>query len=214
MKKVLIAVVIVMFVSGVFTGAFAAEDMVKIGYLRLVMSLPTFVAEEKEFFSEEGIKVDLVALVAGRIDANCGSATSGHWFAEQNVPDRYKIFLVYGPDALGDNTFVVVVRRDSPIKDFKGFNGKKVGHFPGATSRALAKAVRRHFRRDSSTQYGTSPGCRADRCLLHPRAPRDDGRVKRGWKIPQKESNYSSEYGKGVSGRDFFLFGQVSEEES
>jgi NitT/TauT family transport system substrate-binding protein len=151
MKKVFVTVSIATFLLAAIAGAVSAQDVVKVGYLRLVMSLPTFVAAEKEFFSEEGIKVDLVpfqsgtaiidALVAGRIDANCGSATSGHWFAEQNVAGRYKIFLVYGPDSLGDNTFVVVVRKDSPIKDFKGFNGKKVGHFPGATSRALAKAV-------------------------------------------------------------------------
>lgn len=151
MKKTFVTVSIAIFLLVAIAGATSAQDVVKVGYLRLVMSLPTFVAAEKEFFSEKGIKVDLVpfqsgtaiidALVAGRIDANCGSATSGHWFAEQNVPDRYKIFLVYGPESLGDNTFVVVVRKDSPIEDFKGLKEKKVAHFPGATSRALAKAV-------------------------------------------------------------------------
>jgi NitT/TauT family transport system substrate-binding protein len=151
MKRVFVTASIATFLWVAIAGAVSAQDAVKVGYLRLVMSLPTFVAAKEGFFSQEGLKVELVpfqsgtaiidALVAGRIDANCGSATSGHWFAEQNVPDRYKIFLVYGPDSLGDNTFVVVVRKESPIKDLKGFNGKKVGHFPGATSRALAKAV-------------------------------------------------------------------------
>lgn len=167
MKKVLIAVVIVIFVSGVFTGAFAAEDMVKIGYLRIVMSLPTFVAAEEGFFAEEGLKVELVpfqsgtaiidALVTGRIDANCGSATTGHWFAEQNVSGRYKIFLVYGPDTMVDNTYTAVVRKDSPIKDFKGLNGKKVGHFPGVTSRALAKAVIRTQLKSESVFFTEVP---------------------------------------------------------
>lgn len=67
-----------------------AEEEIKIGYLPLVMSLPTFVAAERGFFKEEGLKVEPVpfqsgtaiidALVAGRIQADCGSAISGHWF--------------------------------------------------------------------------------------------------------------------------------------
>ncbi|UCD71779.1 MAG: ABC transporter substrate-binding protein [Syntrophobacterales bacterium] len=151
MKKILVTIGIVIFLSGALGGALAAGNEVKIGYLRLVMSLPTFVAVEKGFFTQEDLKVELVpfqsgtsiidALVTGRIDANCGSAISGHWFAEQNISGRYKIFLGYGPVGLRDNTFVVVVRKDSPISDLKGLKRKKVGHFPGATSQALAKAV-------------------------------------------------------------------------
>ena len=128
------------------------EKVVKIGYLRLVMSLPTFVAQEKGFFAEKGLQVELIpfnsgtaiidALVAGRIDANCGSASTGHWFAAQSAPDRFKIFMMYGTTSAGeDNTFVVVVKKDSPTQDLKGLKGKKVGTFPGATSVGLAKAV-------------------------------------------------------------------------
>jgi NitT/TauT family transport system substrate-binding protein len=128
------------------------EKVVKIGYLTLVMSLPTFVAQEKGFFEEKGLQVELIpfnsgtaivdALVAGRIDANCGSASTGHWFAAQSAPDRFKIFMMYGTTSAGeDNTFVVVVKKDSLITDLKGLKGKKVGTFPGATSVALARAV-------------------------------------------------------------------------
>ena len=151
MKRHLIMMGIAVFVSGVVAGGAAAEERVNIGYLRLVMSLPTFVAVEKGYLKEQGLKVDLSpfqsgtaiidALMAGRIDANCGSAISGLWLAEQNVPGRFKIFLVYGSVNKFDNTFVAVVRKDSPIKDLKGLKGAKVGHFPGATSLALARAV-------------------------------------------------------------------------
>ena len=34
-----------------------AQEEVKIGYLTLVMSLPTFVALEKGYFQEQGLKV-------------------------------------------------------------------------------------------------------------------------------------------------------------
>jgi len=152
MKKIVATVCMVMFLFGAAAGAFAAQDVVKIGYLRIVMSFPTFVAQEKGFFAEEGLKVELIpfnsgtaivdALVAGRIDANCGSAIVTHWFAEQNVSGRFKIFLLYGTDSMeDDNTFVVVVKKDSPIKDLKGLKGKKVGHFPGITNLVLAKAI-------------------------------------------------------------------------
>ena len=152
MKKLLATVGIMIFLFGAATGAFAAEDVVTIGYLRIVMSLPTFVAQEKGFFADEGLKVELIpfnsgsaitdALVAGRIDANCGSSMTGHWFAAQAAPDRFKIFLSYGTiSEKEDNSFVVVVKKDSPMQDLKDLKGKKVGTYPGATSVALARAV-------------------------------------------------------------------------
>jgi len=152
MKKVLAAIGIMVFLFGAATGAFAAKDVVTIGYLRIVMSLPTFVAQEKGFFADEGLKVDLVpfnsgsaitdALVAGRIDANCGSSMTGHWFAAQAAQDRFKIFLVYGTtSSKEDNSYVVVVKKDSPMHDLKDLKGKKVGTYPGATSVALARVV-------------------------------------------------------------------------
>ncbi len=151
MKKIRFIITIALFLIYLPAGADAGKDVVKVGYLPIVMSLPTFVAEEQGFFKEQGLAVELQrfqsgttiidALVTGRIDADCGSAITGHWFAEQNVPGRFKIFLVYGTDSLTDNTFVVVVRKDSPIKDLKDLKGKKVAHFPGATSLALARAI-------------------------------------------------------------------------
>ncbi len=150
-KRALMAALIAVFIAGFAVRPCAAAEAVKIGYLPIVLSLPTFVAVEKGLFSQEGLEVDLVpfqsgttimdALIAGRIDADCGSAITGHWFAEQNVPGRLKIFMGYGTDSLTDNTFVVVVKKDSPAKGLEDLAGKKVGTFPGATSIALAKAV-------------------------------------------------------------------------
>ena len=149
MKK-LVAFLLMVFLLMTAGSAFGTEK-VKIGYLRVVPSLPTFVAAEKGFFSQEGLEVELIpfqsgtaivdALVAGRIDANCMSAITQHWFAEQHVPDKFKIFLVYGADSNVDNTFVVVVRKDSPLQDLKDLKGKKVGTFPGANQVVLARAI-------------------------------------------------------------------------
>jgi NitT/TauT family transport system substrate-binding protein len=136
----------------VITGGSAlGAEKVTIGHLALVPSLPTYVAAEKGFFTEAGLEVELVpsqsgttivdALIAGRIDADCMSAITGLWFAAQNVPDRFKIFLVYAADSNVDNTMVVVIKKDSPLKDLKDLKGKKVGTFPGATSVSLARAT-------------------------------------------------------------------------
>jgi NitT/TauT family transport system substrate-binding protein len=152
MKKLLATVGIMIFLCGSATGAYAAQDVVRIGYLGIVMDLPTFVAQEKGFFAEEGLKVELIpinsgsaitdALIAGRIDANCGSSMTGHWFAAQAAPDRFKIFLALGVrPGKKDRSFVVVVKKDSPITNLKDLKGKKVGTYPGPTSVALARAV-------------------------------------------------------------------------
>ena len=148
--KRLVVTILMLFLVLAAGSAFGAEK-VTIGHLRVVPSLPTYVAMEKGFFADEGLEVELVpfqsgtaiidALVAGRIDANCMSAITGHWFAAQTVPDKFKIFLVYGADSNVDNTFAVVVKKDSPLKDLKTLEGKKVGTFPGATSVALARAI-------------------------------------------------------------------------
>jgi NitT/TauT family transport system substrate-binding protein len=119
------------------------------------MSLPTFVALEKGYFQDQGLKVTATpfesgtlivdALVAGRIDVNAGSAIIGHWMVEQNLPGAFKIFIIYHAPAK-DVSFIVMVAKDSPLKEMKDLKGKRVGTFPGIASLALAKAVLRpHF---------------------------------------------------------------------
>jgi NitT/TauT family transport system substrate-binding protein len=149
MKKfvVLSLMVFLLMAAGSALGA----EKVTIGHLAVIPSLPTYVALEKGFFAEQGLEVELVpfqsgtdivdALVAGRIDADCMSAITGLWFAAQYAPDRFKIFLVYAADSNVDNTMVVVVKKDSPLKDLKDLKGKKVGTFPGATSVSLARVI-------------------------------------------------------------------------
>jgi len=150
MKKVISISVIFIFLFISAIGCQKKEEAVRIGHLRIVMSLPTYVAFEKGFFSDEGLKVELVpfnsgteiidALMAGRIDANCGSSSTGHWFAAQAAPDRFKMFVIYGTTSKEkDNTFVVVVKKGSSIKDLQGLKGKTIGTFPGATSVSLAR---------------------------------------------------------------------------
>jgi ABC-type nitrate/sulfonate/bicarbonate transport system substrate-binding protein len=148
--KRLVAVLLTILLLVISETAFS-EDKVKIGYLRLTISLPTFVAEEKGLFEQAGLKVELTpfesgtliisALIAGRIDANCSSATTGYWFAEQSTPDQFKIFLAYGTPSRKNPAFVAIVKKDSPLKELKDLKGKRVGTYPGASSVELGKAI-------------------------------------------------------------------------
>jgi NitT/TauT family transport system substrate-binding protein len=152
MKKIWTLIAMAIFLLGATSGVFAAEEVVKVGYLRIVMSLPTYVAQEKGFFAQEGLKVELIpfdsgtaiidAVMAGRIDCVGSTSTTGLWFAAQTAPDRFKTFLLYGTTSMKeDNSFSVVVKKGSTLKGLKDLKGKKVGTYPGASSVALAKAV-------------------------------------------------------------------------
>ena len=149
MKSLVAVLMLILILMG--AGSALGEEKVKIGYLRLTISLPTFVAAEKALFEQEGVKVELVpfesgtlildALMTGRIDANCCSAITGYWFAAQGAPDRFKIFLVYGWTSRKNKTFAVIVKKDSSLKDLKDLKGKRVGTYPGASSIELARAI-------------------------------------------------------------------------
>ena len=144
---VLLMVLILMMVGTALSG-----EKIKIGYMRIVHSLPTFVAVEKGLFDQEGLKVELTpfesstitigALMAGRIDAICCCGTPGYWFAEQSTPGQFKIFLTYGSNSLKNPTFVAIVKKDSPLKELKDLKGKRVGTSPpGASLLETARAV-------------------------------------------------------------------------
>ncbi|HVP80981.1 MAG TPA: ABC transporter substrate-binding protein [Thermodesulfobacteriota bacterium] len=149
MKKIVASFIIILLLM--MAGNVSGAEKLKIGYLRIVNSLPTFVAVEKGLFNEEGLKVELIpfesgtliidALVTGRIDANACSAITGFWFAAQGAPDRFKIFLAYGTPSRKNPAFVAIVKKDSPLKDVKDLKGKRVGTYPGASSIELGKAI-------------------------------------------------------------------------
>jgi ABC-type nitrate/sulfonate/bicarbonate transport system substrate-binding protein len=61
-KKLLIALVPLALVTILLPNPSMAQGEVKIGYLNVVPSLPTFVAIEKGYFGEQGLKVDATPL--------------------------------------------------------------------------------------------------------------------------------------------------------
>ncbi len=156
MKKRWVVIVFLAFSAIIFPlNRSMAQDEVKIGYLGFVLALPTFVALEKGYFQEQGLKVTPTlfesgtiitdALITGRVDVQTGSAVIASWLAEQNMPGTYKIFVMYGArEVPQDNTMALMVNKDSPMKGIADLKGKRMGTFPGIASIALARAVLRN----------------------------------------------------------------------
>jgi NitT/TauT family transport system substrate-binding protein len=170
-KKWLVGLVLMFSVTILSSNRAMAQGEVKIGYLGFVLALPTFVALEKGYFQEQGLKVTPTlfesgtiitdALITGRIDVQTGSAIIASWLAEQNMPGTYKIFIMYGNrEVLQDNTMALMVAKDSLLKGIGDLKGKRMGTFPGVASIALAKAVlRRSFDPDKEiTLVEVPPG--------------------------------------------------------
>ncbi|MGZ3568098.1 MAG: ABC transporter substrate-binding protein [Thermodesulfobacteriota bacterium] len=154
-KKWLVALVLLFLVAIVSPNPSMAQEEVKIGYLGFVLALPTFVALEKGYFQEQGLKVTGTlfesgtiitdALITGRVDVQTGSAVIASWLAEQNMPGTYRIFIMYGNrEVLEDNTMALMVAKDSPLKGIMDLKGKRLGTFPGIASLAMAKAILRN----------------------------------------------------------------------
>jgi NitT/TauT family transport system substrate-binding protein len=171
MKKRWLLIWFLFFALALFGGDHSmAQGEVKIGYLNLAGSLPVFVALERDYFQEQGLKVVATsfesgtilvdALVAGRIDITTGNSIVTHWLVEQSLPGAFKIFITYGPTGSKDVTFTLMVAKDSPLKGMADLKGKRIGTFPGVASLSLAKAVlRSYFDPDKEvTLIQTPPG--------------------------------------------------------
>jgi len=171
MKKRWLFICFLLFALGLFgVDHSMAQEEVKIGYLTLAGSLPVFVALERDYFQEQGLKVVATsfesgtilvdALVAGRIDVTTGNSIVTHWLVEQSLPGAFKIFITYGPTGPKDVTFTLMVAKDSPLKGMADLKGKRIGTFPGVASLSLAKAVlRSYFNPDKEvTLIQTPPG--------------------------------------------------------
>lgn len=123
---------------------------VRIGYLPLTANLPLFVALEKGFFTDAGLKVEtqkfessnqmVDALVAGRIDVETAASSSVIVTIAQKLGDKIHIFML---NAFTPKDFLstILVKKGSDIKAPADLAGKKIGTFPGSTMRMYTEMV-------------------------------------------------------------------------
>jgi NitT/TauT family transport system substrate-binding protein len=126
------------------------ETTVRIGYLPLTANLPLFVALEKGFFKEAGLKVEtkkfessnqmVDALVTGRIDVETAASSSVIVTVGQKLAGKIHIFMLnaFTPD---DFLSSILVKKGSAITSPRDLEGKKIGSFPGSTMRMYTEMV-------------------------------------------------------------------------
>lgn len=148
MKKVFVLLVFLAVVAGLVFVTMRKDNpldyTVRIGYLPLTANLPLFVALERGFFSDAGLKVEaqkfetsnqmIDALVTGRIDVETAASASVTVTVGQKLSDKIRVFML---NAFTPTDFLstILVKKGSDIASPKDLEGKKIGAFPGSTMR-------------------------------------------------------------------------------
>lgn len=146
---VILLVIASVLVFGDRTPKGASEKTIKIGYVKVVGSLPVHIAYDKEFFTKRGLKVEKVelssanqvieALSRGDIDVASFISVFPLFSAELVAPGKMQIFSV--SDMTSEHPFdAVMVLNESSVKDVKDLSAKKIGVFPGSTGSNFLKA--------------------------------------------------------------------------
>jgi NitT/TauT family transport system substrate-binding protein len=158
MKKALILAGIVIFmvlaIIFILIGTKKSPSEVKIGYLPVTVDLPFFVAMEKGYFVDEGLKVEPVrfetttqlydAMLSGRIDATAIGGLTALYGIEANTKGQFKIYAFNANDEI-NYTDSLIVKVDSNITSPIQLKGKKIGTFPGTTIVVGTKLVMRKY---------------------------------------------------------------------
>lgn len=145
---ILILALIVIGAFFVFSPKQEETRTVKIGYLPILASLPLYVAQENNYFTEQGIQIETIqlqssnqlvdALVRGDINIVVESSAVPALIAETIDSGKIKIFSV--SDITPETPFdSLIVKKDSSLSSLKDLEGKKIGVFPGSTATNLLK---------------------------------------------------------------------------
>lgn len=159
-KRILIgALIALVILVGIFfymkrTPEKITVSTVKIGYQPTALYLPLFVALEKGYFEEHGLKVEPIkfgsanlmmqGLLSRQIDATGMSSLTVLATVEQQKSQQFKLYLF---EALTKEHFpdYILVRRNSDIDSISQLKGKKIGVFPGSTIMTYTKIIFRNF---------------------------------------------------------------------
>ncbi len=153
MKKIIGIVVIgILIAAGIIASLDKkpTEQVVRFGYLPAVHALPLFVAQERGYFAEQGIRTEITkfeapnqiidALISGHIDMALAAATGITAIAESKNPNSLKVFAVAG----GDKEHIaeaILVGKESALASIADLKGKKVGVLPGIQWKTIARNI-------------------------------------------------------------------------
>ena len=127
-----------------------AQDKVKVGVFPVSSSLPVFVAQDRGFFKEQRIDVEIIRLIGGppnvsglitnQIDASSVLVTIEGMNANLKKPGVAMYISVNGQNAQYQME-QFVVRRGVPVRSLADLKGKKIMSAPGPANVTMAKAV-------------------------------------------------------------------------
>jgi len=156
MKRNAYVVILLFVVAFMAIGSFGCRPAstepteVSFGYQPFGNNLPIFVALEKGYFDEQGIKVKPVKIISANDAANAvvngdivGNATvplNVVLNIEENQPGLMKIFMVKATSK-GAWSDYLLVKKGSEIKNVEQLKGQKVGGYPGSAQQTLIKLM-------------------------------------------------------------------------
>ena len=158
--SILVITVIIIGAFFVFSPKQEEQKVVKISDRGLASALPIYVAIEKGYFEEFGLKPELVKLSSGndvfnaltRNELDIGEIPIDPLiFAEDKANTGVKIFLVGKWSQNTNKNFdALFVVNDSSITSLKDLEGKKIGVFPGVTAKTFLAYYLKENRIDTS----------------------------------------------------------------
>jgi len=157
MKKwgVTILVVVVVAIAIIIVATRKKEPTaVKFGYQPVASNYPFFVALEKGFFEDEGLRVKPVkfqssntaaeAMVTGRIVSDASTTMTVLLGIEARSPGQLKAYA-FQTHTKTDFLESIIVRKGAGIRSLSDLKGKKIGIFPGSFNKKITELVLKDF---------------------------------------------------------------------
>ncbi len=117
------------------------DEKIRVGYTSLVYGQPSFVADDKGFFVDQELDVEMIkfesstqvvnSLLAGDLDIVAISPCISAFAAEEKTEEDLFKILYYNKDSSEHPISFLLVKKGSDIKTLEDIKGKKVGTFPG-----------------------------------------------------------------------------------
>ena len=149
-KKILRIGVVLLLLFGYIYSCKDKSAKIKIGYQEISLYQHIFIAEEKGFFKEENLEVELVpfksanqmmqALISGDVDVLGLTNLQVALTVEAKEKGKFKMinFLVWGKQSYPD---YIIAKKEATIKSLKDFEGKTLGLHPGSAVKAFAATI-------------------------------------------------------------------------
>jgi NitT/TauT family transport system substrate-binding protein len=142
MKNLILKIIVAATIIYPMSGCAKKPESVKIGYIPFNADLPFFVAMEKGYFEEQGLKVDAIrfgdstqalnGMLAKQVDGVAGLTFSIFFAVERESPGEFRLFIPFA-EVESKVMSYLLVGNDSGINSLADLKGKRIGTYSGVT---------------------------------------------------------------------------------